>query len=246
MHIEGPVRRMFIEKALKNFLGLRICFMLLLGAFMLCATATAAPAKGDKPAGTQAKQADPSQFVGSETCATCHEETAKKFADNPHTKIAEMHGKSGVTCEGCHGPGKAHVEGGGDMTKIFNPAKASTKEVDATCLGCHAGTHPNFERSPHAKANVGCISCHSVHKSDQKAEHLLKASQPNALLPVPHRREASSSTCRSTTRSTRALVKCSRLPRPARHLREQQPEVDGGSERDLHQVPHGDARAFRV
>jgi DmsE family decaheme c-type cytochrome len=178
MHIEGPVRRLFIEKAPKNLAGSCICSMLLLGAFMLCAAAMAAPAKGDKPAGAQALQADPSQFVGSETCATCHEETAKKFADNPHTKIAEMHGKSGVTCEGCHGPGKAHVDGGGDTSKIFNPAKASAKNVDATCLTCHAGTHPNFERSPHAKANVGCISCHSVHRSDPKAEHLLVASQP--------------------------------------------------------------------
>jgi DmsE family decaheme c-type cytochrome len=178
MHIEGPARRLFIKKAPKNFAGLRICLILLLGAFMLCATAGAAPAKGDKPAGTQAKQADPSEYVGAEVCATCHEDTAKKFADNPHIKIAEMHGKTGVTCEGCHGPGKAHVDGGGDKSKIFDPAKASAKDVDATCLTCHAGTHPNFERSPHAKANVSCISCHSVHKSDEKAEHLLVASQP--------------------------------------------------------------------
>ncbi len=28
-------------------------------------------------------------------------------------------------------PGKAHVEGGGDITKIFNPAKGTAKEVDA-------------------------------------------------------------------------------------------------------------------
>jgi DmsE family decaheme c-type cytochrome len=151
--------------------------MLLLGVFMLCATAMAAPAKGDKPAGTQAQQADPSQFVGSETCATCHEETAKKFADNPHTKIAEMHGKSGVTCEGCHGPGKAHVDGGGDTSKIFNPAKASAKDLDAKCLGCHAGQHANFERSGHGEANVSCIGCHSVHASTDR-DHLLKVSQP--------------------------------------------------------------------
>jgi DmsE family decaheme c-type cytochrome len=101
---------------------------------------------------------------------------AKKFADNPHTKLAAQHGAAGVNCEGCHGPGGAHVEGGGDVTKIFNPAKATTKEVDATCETCHAGTHPNFDRSPHAKANVGCISCHDIHGS--KEEKLLKAPQP--------------------------------------------------------------------
>lgn len=116
-------------------------------------------------------------FVGADTCATCHEDVAKGFANNPHSKIAEMHGKSGVTCEGCHGPGQAHVEGGGDKTKIFNPAKASAKEVDEKCLGCHQGQHANFSRSPHAKANVSCISCHSVHESKGEA-HLLRASEP--------------------------------------------------------------------
>jgi DmsE family decaheme c-type cytochrome len=174
MHNERPVARLFHDAAWK-ISGLRTCFLLLLGSLMFCAAATAAPAKGDKAA--QVKQADPSQFVGSDTCATCHDETAKKFAENPHTKIAEMHGKSGVTCEGCHGPGRAHVDGGGDVSKIFNPAKATAKEVDATCLTCHAAAHPNFERSPHAKAGIGCTSCHSVHQSQEKAA-LLKASQP--------------------------------------------------------------------
>jgi len=68
------------------------------------------------------------------------------------------------------------VDGGGDISKIFNPAKHSAKEVDAKCQSCHAGAHPNFDRSPHARANVGCTSCHSVHQS--KEEKLLKASQP--------------------------------------------------------------------
>ena len=59
----------------------------------------------------------------------------------------------------------------------FQPRQGTAKEVDETCLGCHAGAHPNFERSPHAKAEVGCISCHSVHAS-KDTEHLLKAAQP--------------------------------------------------------------------
>jgi DmsE family decaheme c-type cytochrome len=149
----------------------------MLGAGLLCATAFGAPAPGAKQAGAQAKDTTPADYVGAETCATCHEEVSKGFASNPHTKIALQHGKAGVTCEGCHGAGKAHVDGGGDTTKIFNPAKASAKDVDATCLGCHAGTHPNFERSPHAKAGVSCIGCHSVHASEDK-EQLLKAEQP--------------------------------------------------------------------
>jgi DmsE family decaheme c-type cytochrome len=120
---------------------------------------------------------DPSDFAGSETCATCHADEAKKFADNPHAKLELEHGGKGVTCESCHGPGKAHVESGGDKTKILDLANASAKQVDATCLGCHAGAHPNFLRSPHAKADVSCLGCHTVHASVPETQ-LLKATQP--------------------------------------------------------------------
>ena len=119
----------------------------------------------------------PSDYVGSETCATCHSEESKKFDSNPHAKLALEHGGKGVTCESCHGPGKAHVESGGDKTKIFDPATATAKAVDATCLGCHAGTHPNFLRSPHAKAGVSCVACHTVHQAAPETV-LLKAKQP--------------------------------------------------------------------
>src|SRR5208283_773786 len=127
-------------------------------------------------------KAEAAQFVGEATCAGCHDGVAKGFEENPHAKMTLMHGNAaGVTCENCHGAGQAHVDGGGDTSKIFNPAKHSAKEVDAKCLTCHAGAHPNFDRSPHAKANVGCISCHSVHQNkeeEEEEESLLKAPQP--------------------------------------------------------------------
>jgi DmsE family decaheme c-type cytochrome len=116
-------------------------------------------------------------FVGSETCTTCHAEESKKFDSNPHAKLVLEHGGKGITCESCHGPGKAHVESGGDKTKIFDPATATAKAVDATCLGCHAGAHPNFLRSPHAKADVSCLGCHTVHQAAPETV-LLKAKQP--------------------------------------------------------------------
>jgi len=127
----------------------------------------------------------PEDFVGEETCATCHAEVEKGFAGNPHAKLALLHGGNGVTCEGCHGAGKAHVESGGDATQIFRFRQASAKQTDATCLRCHADAHPNFARSPHGEAGVGCTSCHSVHASASGAgsgseggENLLKEAQP--------------------------------------------------------------------
>ena len=174
---EWPVTRLRNHAVPRNRLGLRAGWMLLLGAIALCVPAMAAPAKGAKPADTQTKQTTPAEFVGADVCATCHEAQSKNFAFNPHTRLAQKHDGSAVTCEDCHGAGKAHVDGGGDKSKIFSPKEASAKDVDAKCLSCHAGTHPNFERSPHGKGNVSCVSCHSIH--DSKApEHLLKASQP--------------------------------------------------------------------
>jgi len=45
------------------------------GAGMICAAAPGAPASGAKPAGAQAKEAAPADFVGTEACAMCHEES---------------------------------------------------------------------------------------------------------------------------------------------------------------------------
>jgi len=137
----------------------------------------AAGAKQQAAVAQKAAAPNPTDFVGSDTCATCHADVAKKFSGNPHSKLALMHNGTGATCESCHGPGRAHVESGGDVTKIKQLSKLSPKEIDETCLGCHAGAHPNFERSPHARAGVSCTSCHSVHNGDTEAK-LLKAAQP--------------------------------------------------------------------
>src|ERR1022692_713294 len=75
---------------------------------------------------------DAAEYVGAETCEGCHGDLAKKFGTNPHAHLALTHAGKGVTCESCHGPGKAHADAGGDVTKILQFSKASPKQVDTT------------------------------------------------------------------------------------------------------------------
>ncbi len=147
----------------------------LVGVLTTCGTrmATAQTLQHSSSATVQ----NPDDYVGNDTCATCHQDVADGLANNPHSKLALKHGGTGATCESCHGAGKAHVDGGGDVTKIVRFDKLTPKQIDETCLGCHANTHPNFLRSPHAKAGVSCLSCHSIHKSVPQTT-LLVATQP--------------------------------------------------------------------
>ena len=113
-------------------------------------------------------------YVGNDTCALCHGDLATHFASDPHSKLALMHGDKGASCESCHGPGRAHVESGGDKTKIFDFAKATPKQIDKQCIGCHLDTHANSERTSHSAAGVSCTTCHVTHAFPEEA-HQLKA-----------------------------------------------------------------------
>jgi DmsE family decaheme c-type cytochrome len=162
MHRDGPDP---IDAAAGKRPVVQTCLMLLLGAGLVCAPVLAAQAPGGGQAAMQAVDAQPGDYVGSATCTTCHDQSARQ------------HGKLGVGCETCHGAGKAHVQGSGDKARIFNPANGTAKEVDAKCLKCHAGEHAGYDRSPHAKADLSCVSCHSIHGGSDP-EHSLNAPQP--------------------------------------------------------------------
>lgn len=107
-------------------------------------------------------------FVGSTVCKACHPDVWLNFHRNAHFKSlasgTETPEKTG--CEGCHGPGKAHVEARGGKATIRAFSQLSQKESLNACLTCHSKDFPRTEirRSSHTQANIACVSCHSIHK----------------------------------------------------------------------------------
>ena len=119
-------------------------------------SASQAAASQEKAKAAPPKGAD-GDYVGSETCITCHDDQNRRFKNtvmgkvmlgNPHTP-EEARG-----CEACHGPGRAHVEAGGGKETIpirfGKDSKNSVAEQNAVCMDCHArGTHLFWKGSPH-------------------------------------------------------------------------------------------------
>ena len=70
-------------------------------------SAEGAQKKADEKTATPTQ--DTSQYVGAETCKTCHEDIYNGWEKTPHwkTTLNKEGGPSKQGCEGCHGPGAA-------------------------------------------------------------------------------------------------------------------------------------------
>lgn len=108
------------------------------------------------------------EFVGSEECATCHEDTVHDFKRADHAKL-QAKGKNAVNvgCESCHGPGSLHVEAGGGAGTIINPDKNPD-----TCYQCHLDKKAEFSMPfahPVANGKMSCSDCHDSHKGSMSS-----------------------------------------------------------------------------
>ena len=109
-------------------------------------------------------------YVGSNACKTCHADIWSRFYKNPHFQSIAMGDEppSRTGCEGCHGPGRAHIEASGGKNTIPHAFSLMTpKQVLADCLTCHARDFQkvNIQHSEHTLNNVVCTNCHSIHHS---------------------------------------------------------------------------------
>src|ERR1039457_1613192 len=123
------------------------------GIFLLLFTALAAGA-----------QTSTGAYVGSVVCKPCHSDVWFNFYKNPHFKsiAAGTLPPERTGCEGCHGPGKAHVEARGGKATIVAFSQLSPEKVLDACLRCHSQTlsRANIRRSSHTEADVVCSNCH--------------------------------------------------------------------------------------
>jgi DmsE family decaheme c-type cytochrome len=113
-----------------------------------------------------AAQAPAPPYAGSEACQTCHEDIYKAFVKSPHHSVDtdKKRGWEGKACESCHGPALKHTESA-SAQDIRNPVKLAAAETDKICLSCHRNqpTHVGRLQSSHARNQVSCTACHSVH-----------------------------------------------------------------------------------
>jgi len=121
-------------------------------------------------------------FVGTDTCAACHEDIANAIAKSPHHLVDtdKKRGWDGRVCESCHGPGQKHAESG-DAAAIHNPARLAAAAADRICLTCHLNqpTHIGRLQSSHARDAVACTTCHKVHANGPGGLVLRKAAAIN-------------------------------------------------------------------
>jgi len=66
--------------------------------------------------------------------AVLFDENDPGYFDYDHNGLPDI---VNVGCESCHGPGSAHILGGGDPTKIVNPADLDADRANAVCGQCH-------------------------------------------------------------------------------------------------------------
>jgi DmsE family decaheme c-type cytochrome len=142
---------------------------------------SATPAAKVASASTVKADDQSSGFVGDETCTTCHDTEGKGLRQTLHGKAQNERTPAalGRSCETCHGPGKVHVDTG-DKTKIKRFTAMSARDVNETCLSCHAkNSHAQWSGSMHDARNLSCTTCHSVHspKSERFQLKTVSASQ---------------------------------------------------------------------
>jgi predicted CXXCH cytochrome family protein len=135
----------------------------------VCLVSTVRQGAKAQSAQTTTAQQSPQQKVIGRDCRQCHQVIVSAFALDAHGKSGKFLSDSRASvCESCHGNSDKHAENS-SRTKsaegTINPLKIPGRELNQTCLTCHSmdRTHFNWNGGKHDRADMSCLSCHSVH-----------------------------------------------------------------------------------
>ncbi|MGI9102506.1 MAG: DmsE family decaheme c-type cytochrome [Terriglobales bacterium] len=144
-----------------------VILLLLFVTSAMAGSGSSAPAPAPKPV---------TEFVGTDTCISCHEEQSKRFQNTVMGKVF-AHPRTAdekLGCEACHGPGKAHLEAGGGKDTIAirfaKDSKNSVEEQNYACIQCHKrGNRMFWAGSPHESRGMRCVDCHDGHSKTARS-----------------------------------------------------------------------------
>ncbi|MEO7795134.1 MAG: DmsE family decaheme c-type cytochrome [Thermoanaerobaculia bacterium] len=148
-------------------------------AALAVAVFLAVPGKAQEATPAPAPEAT---YVGADTCAACHDDKEATLQGTPHGQ-AGFARLSPHACEACHGPGSLHAEDPDNEALRPSFAKLTPAQRSATCTGCHVGGEQFlWQGSAHARQNVACTDCHSVHAPASESSQLRKTGETEQCL----------------------------------------------------------------
>ena len=122
---------------------------------------------------------------------------------------ANKYGWATRTCESCHGPGSKHADSA-IAADILNPPKLKPAEADKICLTCHLNqpTHVGRINSSHARNQVSCTACHSIHANGPNGLVARKQTDINELCAGCHADVWASSSGLTNTACPEGAMSC--------------------------------------
>lgn len=218
---------------------------------LLSATILAGPSPQKKAAPfplSLFEQAKPEDYIDEAACARCHKKAHANLQPSPHRSFVSDTSlpidKQG--CQSCHGPGGPHVEHRLNPEDRYNYVISYTRvtpmQAAMACMRCHNDTMTlaHFKRTGHGRANVGCVSCHTMHQDPHD-----RPPQGDQLLPTPGGKARSNTVKGSTFVQSSVFVarpvrkKLLSADQPALCGQCHQPEINEFRQNFHHPVPEG-------
>jgi len=140
---------------------IRIALECFFPMFIICLAMFFCPSQADAQE-KAVQKIEGAEYVGTETCAACHEEQAKRFSLTSHYRVlGEKKEVLGGGCESCHGAGSKHAES--------QSKKDIVRYEPENCFSCHMDRKGDFllqHHHPVVEGRMKCTDCHNPHGTE--------------------------------------------------------------------------------